>query len=762
MDSTYCLNIPAPNALEDISNASIYGHSLRRNRFVFVSKDEILHQAGNRIQITKLPLPSSNSTKDSKDDTYSQLTKSQLDTNGPTFAEAELGRGFSSFCFNRFRRRVAYSPRSTNPSIFIKALPGQELLCKIDRGVELEYADICFNQTGTKLAAIGKGEIDAILLVWSIEAKTSCGTESQFEAVLVTKFKFKYSVSRCLFNPTNDDQISLLHADGQSVTLCQLSKFVNEWKVQERFFNLSGILNDSGDCGTISVLTWEAENQLLIGTSCGSIYRLKDQSERVETILSHNFGKGNGTVCGIIVTTNDIIIGYQKGKLHFMQRLDPGKTNLNLRLEKEILMNDNDEIMEISCDPSFRNLFVLTRSGDLWNYPLDESSSEQSFSHGIDGAGTGAKRFANIHSGILSSLTSLILTGQASVTLLISGGLDGKLKVLKDSTMTKYPTLQSTIAYLDLESPITALETLQGYPVCAVGSADGCLRFVHVGRSKETTTNTPFNSTLPVDMIVLKSEILSFAPITSLVFATNTKKLVASCFESGQAFVLCAEPTNLHVLGVVETIDKTPICATSWCTQHIFNLIIGGQSGKIWCFDTTAMCFSPDPLTPLWELSFGLTTPVKLMSIAEYGESKIIYITQAGTNEFKAFEITKVNSYYVSSSEENYSFTTLSKQCCCLTIENELIIMGSESGGIAVFGYDEGRKLRQIFKKNAHIGPVIAITISSDKSRVYSTSTDGSLYVHSIRDPVAIVQSAYEYDYLVSNERSILSVRWFS
>ena len=88
----------------------------------------------------------------------------------------------------------------------------------------------------------------------------------------------------------------------------------------------------------------------------------------------------------------------------------------------------------------------------------------------------------------------------------------------------------SSILQSDIGSPITAIETFQGYPVCAVGSADGCINFVYIARRKEgvNTLNGAYNSTIAVDLIVLKSELLSSTPITSLTFSTKMKKVIRS------------------------------------------------------------------------------------------------------------------------------------------------------------------------------------------------------------------------------------------
>ena len=754
MESTsYCLSVP-PLSSCTLKDFSAQGHHSLNRQILFVSENEIIYPAGNALQITKLPIPS-NDSKRSKDEIFSELTRHSRNTDGSLFVKADLGRGFSSLCYNRYRMRVAYSPRSTNPCILVKALKDQKLLCKIKEGAKLEYADICFNQTGSKLAAIGKGEIDAILFVWSIEERKLLEDDQDmkhfpFKAVLMARYELKYAVSQCLFNPSDDSYISLLHSDRKSVTICQLSKFIDQFKVTERCYRLPKDMETDDHLPKISAVAWEAQNQLLVGTSCGSIHVIIETSRKMKTIQRQDNVKEYGAVRSIIISATSRIVGFEEGKLVFVKRHKKSEPLLTITVDKKVSMQK--KISGVLSDPSFTSILLFTPSGELYTYLFDKSKNDyakQIIRDNETNKETDSKGIAITFPSIISSLAPLVITGKASVSLLLCGGCDGKVKVLKDSHMKKKESyvLQSTIASLDIKSPVTCLETLQGYPVFAVGSADGCLRFVYVGRRKDSG-NVGINGVLPIDMIVLKSEFLSFTPITSLAFATKTKKLVASCYESGQAFVLCAEPNNLHVLGMVKTMGGNPLCATSWCTQNSSHLLIGSQDGNISCFDTSSMSFSPDPLEPLWECSFDTTLFIKAIVITGHIGGKIAYVAHTGVKGFDTYNITTCSNVF--KTEKKQSYYCFSKHCCCLVNTNGLLLAGSVSGEIAIFECGKGSKLTQIFAKKNHTGPILAMSLSSDKSQIYSTSLDGTLYNYSIGDPQYIPQSAYEYDYLVS------------
>jgi hypothetical protein len=738
MDYSYCLNIPSltlPTS-EDTT---------KKSRFLFISENEIIHPAGNALQITKLPK--------SKDEVFSDLT-APTSKYEPVFEESDLGRGFSCLCYNRYRRRVAYSPRDKSPSIFIRAIKGRNLLCKIEEGVKLEYADMCFNQIGSKIAAIGRGEIDATLLVWSLEKVQSEEDEKEkilpFQATLIVKYELKYSVCRCLFSPSDDNCISLLHADTKVITICYFSKFINKFKVKEKSYTLSEESDTNISASNISTIAWEADNNLLIGTSNGSINLITKTSEKMVTLFSRDEMKEYGTVRDIIITASFVIVAFQMGKLVWVNRSEQFEQISTISVQKEISIDD--EILEISCDPSFQRLLVFSHNGDLHSHPIDPISIQniEHNSYGEESSEDISKvvKLGNIQNGTITSLASLVLTGKASVSLLLSGGSDGKVKVLKDSQIeNRNGCLQSTLACLDIGIPVTSLETLHGFPVCAVGFADGSLRFVYVGKSKEHGV-AGVDVSIAVDMTILKSEVLAFAPITSLAFATRTKKLVAGCYESGQAFVLCAEPTNLHVLGVVETSGKSPLCAISWCVGNPSHLLVGSQSGDISCFDTISMCFSHDPLVPLWEVSLDKISGAKAMATAEYDGKRIVHVAHIDSKGFDSFEVPNETVKAKTRNEPRHSF--FSKHSSYIDIKSRLLMVGSMAGEVTIFEYEKDGKCSQIFSKKVHYGPVLNIILSADKSRIYSTSIDGALCVNVIGAPEKVIQSAYEYDYLVS------------
>lgn len=716
MESAFCLNIPLLSSHRGVNES--------QRSFLSIDENKIVHPAGNTLQISSFP-----STSFQKYETKEKRIS--------IIAENEIGRGFSCYCLNNRLKRVAYSARKTNPSICVWSYQKNKILCKIDDGASLEYADISFNLEGSKLVAIGKGEIDATVFVWTIK-KEHDNNESQsefpFQAKLLVKHQLSHSTIQCLFNPLDDTQIALLHENRKSVSMCNFTSIGFKLKFQEK---LSTFEEKMEEC--ISTITWESNNTMLIGFSDGSVYSCSDADEMQKLWEAPKDVKYGG-VCGIYLTLSYVLVGFRKGHLVWVARNRPISTS-KVNVLKEVSIND--EIDTFDVNPSYEKVIILTKSGDLMTIPIHINNDKNE-----DQDANVPTRIAEIHRCLITSLCCVTLAGKASVSLLLSGGFDGKVKAFRDASIT--PTHHSALACLNIGSPVTCMETFSGNPMCAVGSADGCLRFVHVGKSKEYKEIFGNGS---VNLIVLKSEVLTNAPITSLKFVTEGKKLVAGCYESGQAFVLCAEPTNLHVLGMVQTSDKTPICSVSWSNKTEFHLFVGSKQGSLSCYDTSSMCFSPEPIQPIWEVNLHVQC-TKGMIVHEFDDYFIAYIAHADICGFDSFVIKIENDEYKLNRVQRFDrFRSISS---FMSMEKGVMLVASLSGEFALLKCSNDGNFSLTSLKALHSCPVVSMAFSADHSRIYSVSIDGAIYISWIGTPHPVLQSSHEYDYLVSCNRNQL------
>ena len=214
----------------------------RKGKAIFTAKDKILHSAGNILQIVTLPTP----VKNKVDDLNLNADKRDEDH---IFAYATLGRGYSCYCFDAYLGRVAFSPRSTNPEIVIKSFQNRKELCTITGGASIEYADITFSRDGTRVAAVGKGTLDAKLWIWQLSDQQLHDNQSELKPHLIATHPLNVLASKCYFNPLRGDQICILpHFSDcdNSVIVCTIFCKHGSSKIDEKLYSISNnISNES-------------------------------------------------------------------------------------------------------------------------------------------------------------------------------------------------------------------------------------------------------------------------------------------------------------------------------------------------------------------------------------------------------------------------------------------------------------------------------------------------------------------------------------
>lgn len=710
------------------------------SRVVVISEKQYLHVAGNTIRVSPLPKTETNLDNNFR---FNSGDGYNLEEDGKDiiFAAADLRRGFSCMTYNAFKRRVAYAPRNTSPSIFLKSVAGRQILCEIKGGVTIEYQDLCFSRNGTRLAAIGRGMIDANLLVWDLVTN-----DNGITPVLISTHSFQQSVARCLFDPSNQNSIAILTSDSQVVIRFHLSKFVGTHKVSKIIHHSPSDAMNTKTC--VTSISWETEGRLILGLGDGSIIVYQD------TILSefHHIkheGLGAGAVRGIIICSKYIIIGYEDGKLFWFHRLDDFKksTLSNSILEADI----GGDISLMTNSPDY-DLVVAhsTKKGELHSLRIEAEGGKTE--HSLKGA-----RY-QFPSGVVTGMACVVLTGQVGFSVFVTGSSDGTLKVWKDATRTCRKEMnepEDMIGFIDVGIPITALEPLIGCPVFAVGFADSSIKFFYIRQKKNTNFDTRINGNIEVELIMIKSEVLNLSPVTHLVFNEKTKKMAAGCFDSGEVFILCTEPNNLHVIGVLETLNKERLESIFWSRSNSYHLFVGASAASLLYFDTTPLCFTPEPLKPIYaqhglsSLPRGFVTP----STSEIEDTHLLFCCGSSRRLVEFYDIHESPGGCVVARDCKYDGVECSNgSTICVSIHGRIFI-GARTGVIKVIE-PNGDKFDTRMVSNSHCHPILAICMSSDRSRLYSSSSDGSVFVCRMLDTTHdITISSYDYDYLVSTSR---------
>ena len=740
-------------------------------RFLYVSENAILHSSGNYLQISNLPNakditnPDLNSIAAGNIE-YSDNNFSKSQECCHQFAFAELGRGFTCFVFNSHRNQVAYSPRETFASIFVKSLKDDEQICRIDQGESVGYSDISFNRDGSKIAAIERGGISPKLFVWDLINDRNNETKILYIASLSTVFSLKKEVLICKFNPMNDKQIAILQLNGKKIIVCELHVSFGETQVKELNldWNLHSADSKKGKIdkfkdnlgSIITTFSWETNNSLLYGTSDGSLILLDILTGKTWALYQTNTEELLGEVIQIIVTNYFYIVGFRKGFIMWFDRIEGNSSAKVSNLNISFKASTCSDICQISCSPNFERVIVLDVSGNVNLYSVDASKNEEH--ENTDGLSQREKSqtkktgpLAQIHEGLISDMATIILTGKSLMSLLVSGGFNGCVKFFRESEICSSSHIFSNpVCSIDLGSPITAFESLNGYPILSVGSADGYVRFLHFGRDPIF-----LDGNVGMQISIIAEERVCSRAVTALEFSTEMKKVVAACYESQQAFVFCTEPNNLHIIGVVQTSDKCALACVAWCTKNPSHVIVASIAGCISCFDTTPMCFTSKPVFPLWKCQFADVYNLNQMVITSSTNQSRAYVISSnirGISCFNLSEIEKQKNYTINSCA-HLSLKGVAKEEKKIILNKKLgiVVTGSTAGDITFYSLNNGDCLRPQHTKRLHCTPITSIVFSANGSHLYTSSANGSLMVHKTKNnKYPLPPSAYEYDYLVS------------
>ena len=731
----------------------------RNSRILAVSKEEYLQIAGNTIRISKAP----------KYDDNDDLNFNSCDESSNSeciFATAELRRGFSCMTYDTCKRRVAYSPRSISPSIYVKSLSRREILCEIrgtdiQEGVQIEYEDLCFNRSGTRLAGIGRGSIDAKLFVWDLIA----GDNNTITPVLIASHEFEQDLLRCLFDPCDDNSIAILLSDNQVVIQCHISKLVG---MTHRITNVRQHSPSNANIDAyITTIAFETDNRLMLGLEDGSIVVFKDAGDNSQIfhIKNESSGSAPSAVRGIIASSVYLIVAFENGKIYWFQRQEMLES---LALSKPIFDPDvQGDISFVTMSPNFDTLLALShKTGELNALHVDTKAFILDQKVGNDSSMMKMAKSQHL-SGFISGMVSVVLTGTAGLSVFVSACSNGTIKIWRDIECKGNINMkQELLCCFDVGISITAIEHMEGYPIFAVGFADSSVKFFHVGKKKHEVHSSGVNSHMEVDLTIIKSEILDSSPVLHLEYNRKTKKLAAGCSD-GNVFILCTEASNLHVIGMLQA-----SCSNEERLESIFwsrgddSHVYVGMTSSLLCFDIVPLCFTPVPLEPLYSCDLS-STPRGLVALpqstSEEDSNHLLFCCGA-SKQIDFFDLTKTRSSLTATPCQKYGSI---KYYCDITQHLSVqgkIWIGTRVGEIAVMELmeEENRFVPRVIS-NSQCGAILALSPSTDGSRLYSSSSDGTAFEHN-QFGIAhdIVRSSYEYDYLVSSVFYYLFLKHFA
>ena len=696
-----------------------------------ISETQFLNAAGNSIRISQI----CDADFDAEISYHAgEWKESDIDV----VATAE--RGFTCIAYNTYLGRIAYSPRSSSPVIYVKALHDRRNLCSLEEGAMISYQDISFSRKGSRIAAIGRGSLDAKIFVWKLKSEVSNGA-TVLNTVPIVSFPIQQPVHCCLFDPNDENTIALLSSDRRSVFKGQLTEFVGgKFKIALSAYPLPR----SHKNGYISTISWENNSVLLLGFKDGSILKVNN-SEICPSAIPMQPLDNHGAVRKIVVTCEYVILAYEYGRLVWFKRHN---SLTDFCLEDQVHQEDlKSDPLYVTTTPDYKNIVTYMNDGSMHLIPIqfyDEKIGEE-----IGGSCTvsGNRISIQFPTGVVTGMACVNLTKKFAFSIVLSGSSDGQIKAWPDSKCKGNPNAPhrriQTIGCIDIGTPITSMTSLSG-SVFVVGCADGSLKFIVVSRKNLGK----------VDLIIIKSEILSLSAITHLAYNPKTKKLAAGCFDSGQIFVLCTEASNLHVIGVLEVEHDSEsrknldLAALFWSLDYPTHLFVGTLTKVLYCFDTVHLCFPPTPLNPFLEISLSAIAR-GFIRTSRLGMPYTRLLACTGVEGgIELHKIIACSKSYVMK-EKVQQLINIPQATSVVFTENQMIV-GTNTGEVHIV--EESKEVQC----NARIAPkllcnsLISITVSSDGEKLY-LSSEWDVAVQPCLGPIReIPRSSYDYDYLVS------------
>ena len=329
--------------------------------------------------------------------------------------------------------------------------------------------------------------------------------------------------------------------------------------------------------------------------------------------------------------------------------------------------------------------------------------------------------------------TAISLSSKPPTNVLVTGGIDGDLSVTP-YYITEDVALEET--KVDLSSPITALISVDNSPLVVVGTYDGRLHCIHIGRKVDANDQSALN----LHLAVLMNEQVSKEAVTNLSYQESTKKLavVTSNGSNHQVSIACLEPNNMKVIGTFDASYR--VDSLVWGRDD-FKLLVGYEN-SISCYDVIGMTFENETASEcLWTRSVP-----RFQRMVMNDAGNVIYGIDGRRSGI--FTVSILNAQVEEKlTVMHYEGNADSSASCCLLLVGGRIVTGSVSGEVCMCLSNDKHSWETVSSHSC-----AATGLCSVESGFLSVRMDGSVIEHRQNGSVSriAVPSSTLWDYLVS------------
>ncbi|GMI02333.1 hypothetical protein TrLO_g7419 [Triparma laevis f. longispina] len=684
---------------------------LPNSKFSFINESRVMHGLGNSLR------------------TFQALTGTSA--SGDDFIFAETGRGISTFAYSLKTKRLAYSSRRLQPEINIKSYPpstdstNPSPSVTITDGTELEYVDLSFSRDGTMLAALG-GVSDFKLIIW--EVKTN-------EAEKVVSVDLPCACKKVEFDPSNPDYVACLAEDGSKILVFKTVKILGRYES-----DLSTATLDTTTPNSISSFTWGFEGFLLIGSTTGDITLYSSRMGEKGMKLP---GGSPSPVISVTLSLTHYIVCHQDTSTFWYPKTEDGMPSLTI-VQKSKLPDDSEVALSFQNALDFTRCLLLTAKNAFHEVQMevDEPAPDQEADSNAEGGVpppiiqfeeeqkdfepelVDFESLPAFHSGPVTSIVSLVLGGKATFPTIVTGSTDGLVKIWKDDASPR----QLGEFKIKNGSAVTSLVAFSGYPCFAVGTADGSIRVIHV------TGRGSIDSNGDLKISVIYAEKFADAAITSIAF--SNLKLAVSAGSLNVGFIVACDPSKpISPLATFKTPNDSPIAALLW--QPSSHLLIGSEDGTLSCVDASSVTPSlvAEQLHTEWSCKMaGVKNLLSLTESSKIGNGRFFYAVNVGTKGVECYAVPDgmfTDPNPVISPVDLAESGAKGAVCLAASPSGGMLASGGGGGSLTVYKVGDGSSTTTS-SLACHVAPILSVCFSASSSMVYSSGSDGSVFVSSL------------------------------
>jgi WD40 repeat protein len=610
--------------------------------------------------------------------------------------------GITTCAANPRNNLIAVGEEGNDPRVCVYSYPQKTLVRSLDGGAAVMYSALAFSRTGSRLVTVGDYP-KYTLRVWENE-KLLISLDLEKEPVKLL---------------VHDSILLLFKHEIRLITIFQsfqviplnVEDVVEDNRYSVKTFNLA-------ETEPLDAV-FDKFGNIYLSTKAGELLVVRDDLRETKVIQRYEF-----RIVSMVLTHRFLVIANSDNKLQWLniyippEENDPrnGK-NLNLRVQKELTLDDKQDIIQLMFVSGLTKLLMIGGQGKIQllhipaDPPFNPDEEEENKASDDEGADDDEEDESFRKPKIIATTPQILgqyhigsikqVTGLGDSTQCASIGEDLRVwEIVTGENIMQYSSPGET-EFCSIDSNIPG-------NLLVVGSVQGCVRFFDVSnRMICRLVNIVRLGSWPVDRI-------SISPDQRLVVCASSQSKELFFLEGSFA-------SKFRVVGFVELPAKA--LAVSWRLRQVVVLL---HSSMLVAFDAPKVDLpsSIDPISVKFQFRYiaeGSGICVLGNKVYVAGCSKDVHVYNMPDLEMNDIDLRKLPPEPV----EYLEVAKLQTSVVALSPNNQFIAVGCIDGTIKIVGLqNKGSVLKQIHGSSG----VQNLSFSADSSLLFSTGHERDFF----------------------------------